>query len=132
MTFHRAFDAVIDPFKSLDLIVDLGFDRILTSGQKNSAVEGSEMLRKLIVAANDRILIMPGAGVNEKNALDILKATGAKELHGSARRCVKISFLGKTELNAGSNDIDNEILVTDEDIVRDIVAVVNQFNNGGV
>jgi len=129
VTFHRAFDVLIDPFQSLNQIICLGFDRILTSGQKKSAVEGSEMLRQLIILANDKILIMPGAGVNEKNALDILVATGAKELHGSARRSVRIQFQGGPEGTLSSTDCDNEIFITDKDIVRQIVAIVNQFNS---
>jgi len=61
--FHRAFDVTPDPLKALDQLVDLGFTRVLTSGQEKSAPEGIETIRKLIVHADDRIEILPGSGL---------------------------------------------------------------------
>lgn len=85
ITFHRAFDICRDPEKALEDIIALGCHRILTSGQAKSAIEGAEMLKQLVVKANGRIKIMPGAGVNENNAHTILQLTGASEIHGSLR-----------------------------------------------
>lgn len=83
ITFHRAFDECDNPERALDEIVALGFDRLLTSGCKPSALEGVDTLRRLIERAGDRIIIMPGAGVTPGNAAAIISATGCSELHGS-------------------------------------------------
>lgn len=84
-TFHRAFDKAADPLKALEDIISLGCDRILTSGQKPSAQEGVELLKVLNKKADGRVIIMPGAGVNASNAADILRQSGCKEIHSSAR-----------------------------------------------
>jgi copper homeostasis protein len=85
VTFHRAFDLTPDPYESLDRIIKCGFDRILTSGGKKSAFEGRKLIKGLIQKAGDRIFIMPGAGINDRNAIDIIDYTGAKEIHLSAK-----------------------------------------------
>lgn len=85
VTFHRAFDLCRDPFAALETLVSLGFDRILTSGQAATAEAGIDLLRRLVEQAADRIVIMPGCGVNPSNAARILRETGACEIHASAR-----------------------------------------------
>jgi copper homeostasis protein len=62
ITFHRAFDLVKDPQKTLETLVDLGFDRILSSGQNNTALEGLPLLQKILQWSDHRIEIMPGGG----------------------------------------------------------------------
>lgn len=84
VTFHRAFDMCCDPFKALEIIEHLGCERILTSGQKNSAEEGIPLLRKLVRQARE-VIIMPGCGVNAGNIKRIAEETGAHEFHLSAR-----------------------------------------------
>jgi len=81
VTFHRAFDVAIDPFAALDALIDLGVDRLLTSGQEASAVEGADLISELIRRAGDRLIVMPGAGFNEYNVARILRQTGAREIH---------------------------------------------------
>ena len=85
ITFHRAFDVCRNPEEALEQIISLGCTRLLTSGQATSAEKGIPMLSKLVKQADGRIIIMPGAGVNEQNAARILDETGATEIHGSAR-----------------------------------------------
>jgi copper homeostasis protein len=84
VTFHRAFDMARDPFEALEAIVDLGIERVLTSGQERSAVEGLELITELVGKAAGRIIVMPGGGVTERNLQRILRHTGAREIHGSA------------------------------------------------
>ncbi|HLX12691.1 MAG TPA: copper homeostasis protein CutC [Bacteroidota bacterium] len=85
VTFHRAFDAVKNPMKSLEQIIEAGADRLLTSGQKSSAEKGVQLIAELVRRAGGRIAIMAGAGVNEKNAKKIVEETGVREIHvGSA------------------------------------------------
>ena len=83
-TIHRAFDMAADPLVALEDIIKIGAVRILTSGQKNTAIEGIELLEKLVKQAAGRIEIMAGAGVNVENAVDLLK-TGIDALHLSAK-----------------------------------------------
>ena len=82
-TFHRAFDKCRNPQEALEQIIEAGCKRILTSGQQPSAEQGIPLLHELNKQANGRIIIMPGGGVNEKNARLILDQTGCIEIHGS-------------------------------------------------
>ena len=84
ITFHRAFDMCRDPFESLEKIIELGCDRILTSGQQPKADMGIELLKKLVKVAGERIIIMPGSGVNAENIAKLAIETAAKEFHFSA------------------------------------------------
>lgn len=88
ITFHRAFDMCRDPYKALEEIIALGCNRILTSGQAATAEAGIETIKKLVALADGRISIMPGCGVNANNAANIIDATGACEIHASARKSV--------------------------------------------
>jgi copper homeostasis protein len=86
VTFHRAFDMCNDPFRALEDIISAGAHRILTSGLKNSAPEGSAIIAELIRKAGSRIIIMPGGGINESNVAEVARTTGAIEFHMSARK----------------------------------------------
>jgi len=82
-TFHRAFDVVSNQEEALEQLIQLGAARVLTSGGAPSAEVGIPELRKLVAQANGRICILPGGGVNSRNARRILSETGATEIHGS-------------------------------------------------
>jgi copper homeostasis protein len=86
VTCNRAFDAVPDPFAALELVINAGCERILTSGLKSSAPEGAELIRELVIKAGGKIIIMPGAGVNSGNIRSLADETGATEFHTSGRR----------------------------------------------
>ncbi len=85
VTFHRAFDRVNDPEKALEEIIEIGCERILTSGNLPNAIDGAENIAALVRQANDRIIIMPGSGVRAENIVQLAKNTGAREFHTSAR-----------------------------------------------
>ena len=85
VTFHRAFDCCRDLPESLETIIELGCERVLTSGGFPSAPEGTAALRQLVSQAGERIIVMPGAGITPENAAELVKNTGAKEIHGSFR-----------------------------------------------
>jgi len=88
VTFHRAFDVTQDPFESLETIKSLGVNRILTSGQKNKAEEGVELIKKLQENAGTKLRIMPGSGINESNIQRIAISTGVNSFHASLREDV--------------------------------------------
>ena len=87
VTFHRAFDMCRDPFAALEVIEQLGCERILTSGQKASAEAGIPLLKELVIRAKE-VIIMPGCGVHAGNIRKIAEETGAHEFHLSARMSV--------------------------------------------
>lgn len=89
VTFHRAFDMCRDPFDSLEKIIRLGCDRILTSGQQPKAEQGIALLKQLVERAGDRIIIMPGSGIHAGNIARIAMASGAREFHLSARTAIE-------------------------------------------
>jgi copper homeostasis protein len=83
-TFHRAFDSVKNPHQSIEILLDLGFERILTSGQKQTAIEGIELIKSLVSQSRKRIHILPGAGINTLNAKEFLNITGIEGIHTTA------------------------------------------------
>lgn len=85
-TFHRAIDFSRDILQALEAVIACGADSILSSGGENSALKGAATLAKMAVRAADRIQIMPGAGINSQNAVQIATITDAKTLHFSASR----------------------------------------------
>ena len=86
-TFHRAFDVVSDPLKEIENLIRLGVDRILTSGQKDKAIEGLDLLLELKRISNNEILIMPGSGISNTN---FMKFNSFNEIHGSFKDGVPI------------------------------------------
>ena len=85
VTMHRAFDRTANPEQALEDIIDLGFDRILTSGQQPKAIQGAALLAKLNRQAAGRIILMAGSGVTEQNIKELRDSTGLHEFHFSGR-----------------------------------------------
>ena len=82
-TFHRAIDACVKPFEAMERIIELGFDKVLTSGGKPTAEEGIPMIAEMQLRYGDRINIMPGGGINLGNVMDIINQTGVVNVHAS-------------------------------------------------
>ncbi|MFT3993666.1 MAG: copper homeostasis protein CutC [Dysgonomonas sp.] len=125
VTFHRAFDRCRDLKKSLEDVIELGCDRILTSGGKKTALDGKEIIRELIEQAKDRIIIMPGSGITENNIIELVQATGLKEFHGSFRSKYDGQMQYRTE-DIGSIDEEYSILLTD---YKKVKLAVERANN---
>jgi len=85
VTFHRAFDMTCDPYIALEALISLQVDRILTSGQAFSVLEGLDLIAELVQIAGDRVIIMPGGGA-ERNLTKVVQHTGVKEVHLIAPR----------------------------------------------
>jgi len=81
ITCHRAFDMTRDPYEALNDLISLGIDRILTSGQCDSALQGAPLIRELIGMSKGKIILMPGHGIKEYNFEQVIHETGAKEFH---------------------------------------------------
>lgn len=84
VTCHRAFDMARDPFEALEDCIEVGFDRILTSGGQSRAIDGVDLIAELQKRAAGRIIIMPGSGVNEETVAEIVNKTQVNEIHFSA------------------------------------------------
>ena len=121
-TFHRAFDRCRDPFIALEEIIEMGFERILTSGMENSAVKGASLISKLVEQANGRISIMPGTGIRPENLKHLIELTGATEFHTSAKGVFKSEMLF-TDVKTGSYEEEFLIEQTNVDVVKALVRI---------
>ena len=101
VTFHRAFDVSASLEKSLEDVVGAGADRILTSGGAQTALEGLEPIKSLVQAAQGRIVVMAGSGVNSQNAARLIAATGVTEVHASAKTRVESRMSYRKSISMG-------------------------------
>lgn len=95
VTFHRAFDACRDLPASLERLIQLGLDRLLTSGGAATAAEGAERIRALVAQAKGRIAILPGGGITPKSVATLVRETGVREVHFSVKDADKVRAVTK-------------------------------------
>jgi copper homeostasis protein len=101
-TFHRAFDMCSDPVQGLEDVIASGASRLLTSGLKNKAQDGIELIRQLVIQADDRIIIMPGGGIDETNVAQIATATKITEVHLTGRKTIESEMIFRRQgINMG-------------------------------
>ncbi|BDD05450.1 copper homeostasis protein CutC [Aureibacter tunicatorum] len=131
ITFHRAFDKVIDPFKALDTLKSLGIKRVLSSGLEPTALEGIEMLNKIAEYAKEDISIMPGSGVNASNVHLLAELPFVKELHFSAKNTRKNNMLIQNErVSYSCAGVDeNYISYSDEQKVKEVRNILNRLES---
>ena len=130
VTFHRAFDMVFDPFKSLEDIITAGCHRILTSGFLNKAPDGLVLIEKMVNHAKGRIIIMAGSGINHENAEVVVRYSGVKEIHASGRSSYpgKMKYKRSTIFMGGLPAIPEfEISQTDSQKIKLIVQSVSKY-----
>lgn len=130
VTFHRAFDMTRDPMEALNVLHELGVDRILTSGQATSAVNGMELIAELQKQAGDRLVIMPAVGVNAETGPILVKDAGVRELHvGSAvKKRFSTGMRYQNHLvSMGGDGVQSEFdrMETSADLVRELVVKVS-------
>jgi copper homeostasis protein len=101
-TFHRAFDMCSDPAQGLEDVIATGASRLLTSGMKNNTQDGIELIRQLVIQADDRIIIMPGGGIDETNVALIATATKVREIHLTGRTTIESEMIFRRQgINMG-------------------------------
>ncbi len=83
--FHRAFDCVNNPNKQIEKLIELGFDRVLTSGQEKTAIQGKELIKNLEQKYGSQIEILAGSGINDTNAKEFVEYTKVKQIHSSCK-----------------------------------------------
>ncbi|KAF0142921.1 MAG: copper homeostasis protein cutC [Stygiobacter sp.] len=129
VTFHRAFDMTRDPEEALNTLIELGIDQLLTSGQEVDARKGIPTLKKLVELANNRIIIMPGGGVNEFNIKEVVEKTGVKEIHASAREKArsKMNYINtRTSMSDSKSMEEYDLMVTSEERIRAMVNAIKR------
>lgn len=117
--FHRAFDCVKDPYHAIEVLIELGVDRILTSGLENKAMDGKDLIKDLQEKYGDQIEILAGSGINAENAKEIMEYTGISQVHSSCKNWLKdstthihnVSFGYADEPNHEAYDVVSEELV---------------------
>jgi len=127
VTFHRAFDMCRNSFQALAQLKKIGIKRVLTSGGKNTAVEGLELLAELVKEAGEDIIIMPGSGVNHNNIETILEQTRAAEFHSSAKIFLKSKMRYFNDaINMGGNGDSDEysIISVDKKMISKMAAAI--------
>jgi copper homeostasis protein len=127
VTFHRAFDMLRDPWDGLEILVDLGVDRVLTSGQERSAPEGLDFIREAVERADGRISIMPGAGLNRGNVRELIRSTGVREIHFTAFKRWKSPMIYRNpgpRMGADGVPGEYERITTDPGRVREMLREV--------
>lgn len=127
LTFHRAFDVCREPFQALEVVQALGFHTILTSGQRNTCLEGRELLKELIVRAGDTLTIMPGAGVNPSVLEELHPYLGALAYHMSGKKVIDSSMVYRKEgVSMGLREISEyDIFRTDEQQIQKAKAILS-------
>lgn len=127
MAFHRAFDLAADKAAALEALIDLGFERVLTSGGAPSAVAGASLLSRLVAQAGERITVMPGAGIAPGNVAALRTLTRAREFHASATRRLPSAMhrAPADPLGMGAGETR-----TDVQIVRELVAALADSTGG--
>ncbi len=126
--FHRAFDMANDWEKSIQAIIDCGCHRILSSGMKNSALEGLENIQKYVKTFGDKISIMPGSGINSSNIKTLRDVSGAKEFHLSARTVKDGNMEFRKDGIAMGGSIETGEYgrkISDEQIIKEIIQLIN-------
>jgi copper homeostasis protein len=122
LTLHRAFDLTPDPFEALELAIQLGFDRILTSGQADTAAQGAPLLARLVAAADGRIGILAACGIDAANAPALIAATHVPEVHST---CWSESTAAPTD--EGKFGFGYPPLSAETEAVAALVKAVRQF-----
>jgi copper homeostasis protein len=123
VTFHRAFDVVRKPLKALEQLIDLGIDCILTSGQEEKAIQGFSALEEWNKKLGERIVIMPGSGVSEKNCVRF-KEAGFKALHLSGSAALDPIIIPEG-VNNEISFLRQQLRESNISIIKEVVRTVN-------
>ncbi|MEM6719064.1 MAG: copper homeostasis protein CutC [Bacteroidota bacterium] len=123
-TFHRAFDWTSNPKEAIRMLVELGVDRILTSGQAASAEKGIELLMELQTIARENLIIMPGGGINPEN-VGLFKAHGFNEIHCSATELHQIIEPPKISMNSAKFLSDTYLATSNIKKIKQLLAIIH-------
>ena len=103
---HRAFDYVKNPLEALEMLIQLGYQRVLTSGTERDVWKGKETLKNWVEKAQNRIEIMPGGGITTENLPILMQEIGATSFHFSAKKHIKSPFLTAENMDYWETDLE--------------------------
>ena len=126
-TFHRAFDFVEEPNEALESIINMGYDYLLTSGLSASALEGAPLIASLVAGSAGRIRIMAGAGVSPDNVDEIIRKTGVRDIHASAKSRVECMRRNGDVSTGGMSEADDCRFVTSQGIVSRLKNIISTY-----
>ena len=130
ITFHRAFDFTPDADDALDTLIRLGIERVLTSGQALTAVQGKQTLARLVSRAEGRIIVLAGGGLSEENITTVAEQTGVREVHVRATALLESpASFRPSHLTLLKQPLPNEFdrAVTDPERIRRISGLLEQI-----
>ena len=125
VTCHRAFDMTRDVEEAIEALIACGIDRVLTSGQRDKAVDGIEMLRQTVQIAGERIIVMGCGGLDASNIAEVRRRAGLSEMHFAALATRPSAMTFRNEhvgMGGAGHAHEYESIVTDSDAVREIIA----------
>jgi copper homeostasis protein len=132
ITFHRAFDFTPDADAALDTLIRLGIERVLTSGQAPTAVQGMQTLTRLVSRAEGRIIVLAGGGLSEENITTVAEQTGVREVHVRATALLESpASFRPSHLTLLKQPLPNEFdrAVTDPERIRRISGLLEQIHD---
>ena len=123
--FHRAFDCVENPYKEIENLINIGVDRLLTSGLENKAIEGLNLIKDLQQKYGNQIQILAGSGINDKNAKYIIEQTGINQIHSSCKSFIKDETTSNKNVSYCYLNNENIYDVVDKNLVEKLIKSVN-------
>ena len=126
--FHRAYDCVKDPYASIELLINLGIDRLLTSGLRAKAADGKDLIKKLQTKYGDKIEILAGSGVNASNAEALIEYTNISQIHSSCKDWSNDKTTSGEYVNYcyGPDGHENDYDFVSQELVRKLVNLKNE------
>lgn len=123
VVFHRAFDCVSNPYEAIETLIELGVDRVLTSGLKAKAMEGKELIKELQEKYGDKIEILAGSGMNASNAKEMMDYTGIYQVHSSCKDWIYDPTTASTSVSYSYAPAphENDYDVVSKDLVEKLV-----------
>jgi copper homeostasis protein len=133
VVFSRAFDLVPDPLHGLTQLINLGINRVMTSGQEANAIRGQALIKQLIAAADDQIEILPAGGIKPDNVQSLIAATGATQVHASLRKTkTDSSNQHRPQIHFGVSTLDESTYrETDPEQVQEMRQLLDAINHEG-
>ena len=126
VTLHRAFDVTPDPIEALHVASELGVDRILTSGQQESVLDGLELIKEILNKKPASLTVMPGAGITENNVTKVLELDGITEVHAACQSVTDSLYTSNAPSMAENAQFSR--LITDPAKVRKMVNNISTYD----
>lgn len=127
--FHRAFDSTKDPYQAIEQLIEIGVDRILTSGQQAKAFEGKDLLKDLQLKYGDKIQILAGSGLHAHNVQDFIHATNIQQVHSSCKNWMIDTTTTMKAIDFGYAQGEQHACyeVVDKDLVKKFISKVKEL-----